>query len=390
MIKTFNLFRSHSNDPLQAQRETQATRLYFTLVTVAFITLALFYTLVENTNQYSVSHPSYERFITLKQKYGATLRCDCYRSDFIFNDFASIEVTYHPICSSEFVSQTFIDQLFRINSTPTYQRDFVTMSGMYFKSIAMYCQWIGYVVEYKRMDALEGGFDYNYLIDSAEFNQTVERITNTFQISAIKYVNGDLAELLEFLINTHSLSTSQNSFIMPITSNGSVLIHPVDLNNCSCLLYPKICSTEAGFYRYEPRNYTFIRVSNLLGIRAGCSPFYSMFHSSLACWYSRECYDQVNLLADRVLCLYTCHMYFLFRWPLIGKNTCWHSRSSLHYWMQRIFITSTFLIPSRRLLNREWSINCEQNRTFWHISSIANLNCALIPWSNARASSWLS
>ena len=101
MIKTLNLFNSHSNEPQQTQREIQATRLYLVLVSTAFIILALFNALVQRTYQYSVSNPSYERFVVLKKKYRNPVRCDCRTSDYVFSDLMSIDVTFHPICSSE-------------------------------------------------------------------------------------------------------------------------------------------------------------------------------------------------------------------------------------------------------------------------------------------------
>ena len=294
LIKTLNLFNSHSNDPRQTQREIQSTRLYLVLVSTAFIVLALFNALVQRSYTYSVSNPSYERFVALKERYGNAVRCDCRTSEYVFRDLVSIDVTYHPICSSEFVSQRFINQLFRIKSTPMHERDFVTMSGMYFKAIAKYCDLIRGVVDYKRWDALNGGFVYSHLVDDRQFNQAIEQFINDFRNASLEYINADLAELLDFLINTHSLSASQTSTILPITSNGTVLIQPVDLDNCSCLLHPRVCSTEAGFYSYESLNHSFNRVSKPMGIRVGCSSFYSMFHSNLACWYSSECYDQVT------------------------------------------------------------------------------------------------
>ena len=294
MVKTFNMFNSHSDDPVQTRREIQATRLYLVLVITAFVILALLNTLVKKTNRYTVSYQSYEQFIALQEKYGNTLRCDCFETNYQYWHVTNIIVKYHPICSSEFVSASFIDQLFRIQSTPTYPRDFVTMSGMYFRAIALYCTWIFRVVEYRRIDALKRDFDYTYLIDSDEFNRTTKRMLDNFQSAALQYVNGYVAELLELLINTHSLSASQTSSILPITSNGSILVQPVDLDNCSCLLHPRNCSTEAGFYVHESNNHSFTRMTTLMGVRIGCSSFHSMFHSSLACWYSSKCYGQVT------------------------------------------------------------------------------------------------
>jgi hypothetical protein len=103
-----------------------------------------------------------------------------------------------------------------------------------------------------------------------------------------------LTELLELTTSSQILSASASSFDLRVTSNGSIRIDPAGFSNCSCLLEATTCSAEAGFYSYDSSNNSFTLLLTVMGIQVTCMPLRSFLQSSLDCWYSSDCYEQVK------------------------------------------------------------------------------------------------
>ncbi|CAF3860629.1 unnamed protein product [Rotaria sp. Silwood1] len=107
-------------------------------------------------------------------------------------------------------------------------------------------------------------------------------------------INQYTQALSEFLTYLYPLSAAYEPWTLQIDGNGYVEIEHSTFLNCSCILQEKTCSTEGGFYEYNSTNESLTLLYAVIGIRIGCSPHRSTFLSSLACWYSSECYDTVR------------------------------------------------------------------------------------------------
>lgn len=288
------MFDSNSNNPQTVILEIRTTRLYIVLVTMGTLILMFLGVFTAQTSIYTVYKPSRELFEVLLAKYPDTMQCPCTSIKVSYNKFSSVNVTYHEICSSDLISNAFINQLYAVNATPIHTTDFVAIGSKYFHTISLVYERVMDAVNYYFVFFLSSEFESDLLLDSTHFQEVVEAKLENIRATILLYVNRGHQETLELSASNHLLSIPYNSFKLPFNSDGSISIEPSGFQNCSCLTQPNSCSMEAGFYSYDTFNDSFMLLTKVMGIRVGCMSFQSAFLSSLACWYSIDCYQMVR------------------------------------------------------------------------------------------------
>jgi hypothetical protein len=66
---------------------------------------------VQNINQ-TVAMPSEKEYEDLLVAHPESLTCSCSQIISVYGDFVSLTPTFHQVCSSSFISQSFIDAMF--------------------------------------------------------------------------------------------------------------------------------------------------------------------------------------------------------------------------------------------------------------------------------------
>ena len=138
-IKSLNLFATHSNNLSIVQREKHTTRLYILLLSIIFLILFLYNTFTKQTQIHTIHQPNQALYEQLHTKYADTIECSCINVAIAYKTFMSITPRYHQICSSQFISLSFITQLQAHNRTNLHPADFMSASATYFTWIASFC-----------------------------------------------------------------------------------------------------------------------------------------------------------------------------------------------------------------------------------------------------------
>jgi hypothetical protein len=279
---------------LVERREQQTTRLYIIILSLIF-TILLFYTVfTKQIKTYTIYRPTQAIYENLQSKYAETIECPCNNVAITYQKFIDITARYHQICSSQFISPDFIAQLYAFNTTNVYRVDFMAMSAPYFSWFASFCT-ISQLVIANLYASFETQLFINVKLPAQDvFNKQTDDIIQSFINTVPNTFVRALTELLELTASSQPLTASYTSFDLRVTSNGSIRIDPAGFSNCSCFLNPKTCSTEAGFYSYDSSNNSFMLLSTVMGIRVACLPLQSFLQSTLACWYSTDCYQEVR------------------------------------------------------------------------------------------------
>jgi len=121
-IVELNLFEStaaHSN-LFHLRTAIISTRVYFILLTIAVTSLIAFYVLDDQIETITIRSPSEEIFEELYSNYSTTLQCPCSGIDIPYNIFLKISYKLHPVCSSVFISDTWINLLFSPQIAQSY------------------------------------------------------------------------------------------------------------------------------------------------------------------------------------------------------------------------------------------------------------------------------
>jgi len=69
-----------------------------------------------------------EIFNQLRSKYASTLSCPCTTITMPYKTFLNSAITLHPVCSSLFVSEQWIDALYRADASLYVVTDFRTIA----------------------------------------------------------------------------------------------------------------------------------------------------------------------------------------------------------------------------------------------------------------------
>jgi hypothetical protein len=97
------------------QQQRRATHVYFLLLSSALFILVMYNSLAYSTKKFTVSSPSLEQYQQLQQQYGVdALNCPCSQVSITYSSFIDIECGFHPVCTSQFISDSYLHQLFQI------------------------------------------------------------------------------------------------------------------------------------------------------------------------------------------------------------------------------------------------------------------------------------
>lgn len=270
------------------------TRLFISLLTLTCTILAFYIALATTTINRTINNPSKSDYDMLESRFGTEFQCPCQRTELTYGEIVQIKIEYHQICSSGFVSPVFIAQLYEFDRMDDYKHDFLTMARIYFTHIALLCLVAQRQVTEFYNIILTEKFYTRKLMSAVEFNARMATLVLSLEQTVDIKTQRTISELMEFLTNIHAISTSFTSFTLNLDSDGRIHMEPSGINNCSCLMHSTICSMEAAFYRSNPPNLSVEELYNVTGIRIGCSPFQSTILSTLACWYSDDCYKKVS------------------------------------------------------------------------------------------------
>ena len=100
-----------------------ATRLYIFLFVIILIILIIYTMSQSQSIRKDFSKPSFERYSKLIEIYGDQLKCSCSSISLIYNQFIQIYTKFHPICSSEFLSDEMLNHL-SLNISKYDKRDY--------------------------------------------------------------------------------------------------------------------------------------------------------------------------------------------------------------------------------------------------------------------------
>lgn len=124
VIVEYNVFDTNSTDQSIIHIQRWSTRLYVLILWLA-MTVLIFYTALHvSSTQIEIGNPLLSTYLNLYDQY-KNIRCPCTQISTLYKEFLQLSVSYNQICSSEFVSEKWIEFLFDNNQTTSrYAADF--------------------------------------------------------------------------------------------------------------------------------------------------------------------------------------------------------------------------------------------------------------------------
>jgi hypothetical protein len=280
-IVQYNLFPSSS--PVVSDREIRnqkiSTYLFVIIMAVSFIILTVYTALQQVTKTISVKQPDYITYQKLYLQRSENLSCPCTTISVEQGMFVDIKPTFHPICSSDFVSDTFLSYLLATPKVPLwygYHR---------FKLIASLCHLSNATITNSLAVFNNSRFVSGEVLSNDLFNKYINDIVDHY----IKTINNSFILSLSFIRNT----TIGNKFMNGYATNTIILATPVFMvpstyyvtslypDSCDCLLEP--CTS---LLTIQSPSGLFL---NIPGTYHGCYIVDSILKSDLQCFFDLNC-----------------------------------------------------------------------------------------------------
>jgi hypothetical protein len=298
-------------DAFELRTEILATRLYLALLTVVVAIIVLYLSLDVQTRTVTVPYPSQMMYEYLEAQYSSTLKCSCEQITIPFRKFMSISVTYHPVCSSPFVSDTWVDMLFSPDQEYYYPVDFRASASGQFQVLQSLCVLANASID-DELDTLLDGTTLlsDQLIDA----QSLEVQGNVSSLFFRTSTENKFLRTLRLIRGTTAANNLQSAFQIPATlvfeklPHGAVGIAAIvnsvkDQNGsklCSCHSQATCSINRTGFFDVvgnDMYSSLWIPETNVLafvpGFVVGCFALEALLQAKLMCLFNQTC---VNLI----------------------------------------------------------------------------------------------
>ncbi|CAF4015884.1 unnamed protein product [Rotaria sp. Silwood1] len=309
-ISQMNLFEVEMarSEELDLRKAIISTRIFIILLTFT-LTILTVYSALDGQNQtIIVLNPTQSDFENLYRKYPNTLACPCTDIAIPYRSFISIIPEYHPVCSSIFVSDNWINILFNPNISYYYPLDFRSSASGQFQILSSFCSLSKRFVNDTIDDFLSNVFLTpvvlsSYLLDLQ--SQAQSSFIQTLTSNAFR----QLLQLVRSTTFTNQLQTALRTssylgfYIFPNGKTATYAIQNFYSSNnntiCYCGLQSTCSSSVCGFFdlfAYDTKgDYTssMSLIVNVPGFVAGCYAIESLLQSTLECFFDSTCINTV-------------------------------------------------------------------------------------------------
>ncbi|CAF1165555.1 unnamed protein product [Adineta ricciae] len=306
LIEQFNLYEEDKKLPKADQ--TLSTRIFTCVLVVSILVIVSFTSFTVQIKLVSIDSPSEKLFKQLSSKYSRTLACLCQQNSIVQGEIVSLHPEYHPICSSQFVNQTFLLSLTNVDVSRYWPVDYRLMVSSHIQLVQIFCR----TTREKVTDAIQE-FASQYLITTQvlsvdNFRSQMTTLVNQFQqntITAHKHINNFI--WLNTFYNRISSGLCSEAHMRLSSASVTLLTarYGTASNYCDCrkvdtCTYPAYIYNDTGRIGLDGGSLygTTDRDSHVMFIlpnmEVGCYPYRSLLSSTFECFYDQSCLSSLQ------------------------------------------------------------------------------------------------
>ncbi|CAF1354147.1 unnamed protein product [Adineta ricciae] len=298
-LANLNLFDTETNDEHVKRNQILSTRVYIFLLLLSLFLHTLYLSLTSQSILMAINKPKIKEYQKLQEKYSDSLQCPCERIAISYEEFINSTVRFHEICTSDFVSQRWIDYLFFENISYLHRLDFRRSAPAKFQLLRTLCQQAEIIVEDHLEELYSKKLITNNLISSDSFNLQVDAFIDVYKRNVVPSL-GDTSELIRMIIINNGLSSAiETLYNWQYEFIGSIF-HPELANtNKKFECYSSKGTTHLlpeGIYAnitHPPYNNAITPIFRVPGMNVGCKPVESLMESTNECLFLQQCLDLV-------------------------------------------------------------------------------------------------
>lgn len=285
-----NLFKTRSSNGQNIVVELLATRIY--IISLIFLVLGISIsagwlgrTITEI--QYS---PSLNNYLNLEKNFPRTLKCRCSNIGVSYERFVKTNVTFHQVCSSQFVTQQWIDSVFINTINMTIAASDVRYHLSYFwQIVAGLCSltnntWNDVIMNFGSLRV----FSPYAMIEEVIRSQALEELNNQISLSK-KTLMHNFLFIRRITTENQFISALGTNFYLGYlnSSENSLRMLPVKTNNCSCL-------NSDGCPQSAFINNSRGEAVLVSGMVVDCFIVDATLASTLECYYDHNCFSMIH------------------------------------------------------------------------------------------------
>ncbi|CAF1429583.1 unnamed protein product [Adineta ricciae] len=254
-----NIFRTQSNNQHSIRKQILSTRVYLIIFTVVLLTYIIYVSLHKKIISVTLPLTSLTQYQQLYIQYPDTLICPCSEISIKYEEFIKFKPIYHEVCSSDFISQKWIDYLFvkhKVND-----RNFHATISFQFQALKTLYLLIDETVKSKLLEFYSITWINNQLISKDMFENRINLIVDLFQKSTQQTFKQIFEMTREILHGNAFMSTYQTNWqynLLEINSEFLFYTKPMTYNNNSCTCATSLDCLEAVILNHVPIGGLFI------------------------------------------------------------------------------------------------------------------------------------
>ncbi len=300
-LRNFSIFPSAPPLIDKYERRTQRiSTILFILSFIASMAVILVYTLPltitilnENTNMMvktvTVSTPSLTQYSQLSSTFPQTLQCTCSQASINYAKFIYMEYSLHQVCSSVFVDQNWIDYLQRHSRTTILRNDFRSTGSSAFQALRVFCKLINQTISDGLVQFYSNQYVSTSLRPSLLMQSEIKSLIDQFRSSLSKKFSLSYSMIRDIIQANALFSGLGTNYHLDIVNNQNVSTVANTYNGCNCASSPT-CVTQYSIYQYPSETSLF----DIPGLYTGCYVTEALLQSSLECFYSQSCIDELQ------------------------------------------------------------------------------------------------
>ena len=303
-LNEFNLFETSltRTDAYELQTARISTRVYLVALLLTLSIITVYLLLPFRVQAVTIENPSQTIFEKLHDKYPSTLQCPCSQIVNPYELFTSISPTYHPVCSSLYISDEWIISISSLNIINSVfdSTDFQVAGPEFFDTLATLCSLSNSTIDDGWYSFSQTPFITDLTLTQSEFDTRIKSSIEQFQTNTLNEFNRILS-----LVDLHTKTLYATGYenedlytnqLSTATSQINFSWIPLETDTCSCGLTDQ-CSDVMSFFSYDgitvyrPYNLSF----TLPDISVGCFVVPSALQSSLSCFFNQTCLNRIQV-----------------------------------------------------------------------------------------------
>ncbi|CAF1557465.1 unnamed protein product [Adineta ricciae] len=293
-LLNMNIYINNSTDQQEIQYEIYATRIYIVLLILSLIIVAMYTLLIKEIHRKIIQNPTEFEYIQLEEIYFNSLSCPCQSTSIAYRNILNFDVQYHQICSSDFLSNEWIDYTTYSSQSIDlfyYVLDFRNYVTIHFQSLLMFCQQAKQTFEYNKKNFLQTQLINSQLLSPNLFETEINVSIEIWQTNLLNQFTHTIQFILATtrgnqLINEQNVAFYKNSDV-----NKFILIQLL-YNDCFCG-FNQSCYSSMSIYN-KSESYGYYPLYTIPNFNIGCFLIDALLTSTLECFYNFSCLYEID------------------------------------------------------------------------------------------------